>query len=142
MTVNVVFDTSCLVSAALRPLSIPDQAVTLALIRCQICSSNDALTELHNVLQRQRFDSYVSLDSRLAFFEAIRAHSQMFTMPESLMTAVRGNCRDAGDDFILALAAAAHAGVIVSSDKDLLVLHPWRGIAILTPAQFLDEFGA
>jgi predicted nucleic acid-binding protein len=27
--------------------------------------------------------------------------------------------------------------VIVSSDQDLLVLDPWHGIRILTPAQFL-----
>lgn len=35
----------------------------------------------------------------------------------------------------LALAAGAHT--IVSSDADLLVLDPWRGIRILRPAEFL-----
>jgi predicted nucleic acid-binding protein len=34
---------------------------------------------------------------------------------------------------------AAEADVLVSSDKDLLVLHPWRGIRIVTPAEFLGE---
>ena len=37
----------------------------------------------------------------------------------------------------LALALAAEAEVIVSSDEDLLVLHPWRGISILNPAEFI-----
>ena len=31
----------------------------------------------------------------------------------------------------------AEAGAIVSGDQDLRVLHPWRGIAILRPAEYL-----
>jgi hypothetical protein len=31
---------------------------------------------------------------------------------------------------------SAEADAVVSSDEDLLVLHPWRGIAIVTPAEF------
>jgi hypothetical protein len=34
-------------------------------------------------------------------------------------------------------ALAAGVETIVSSDEDLLVLHPWRGIRILSPATFL-----
>jgi predicted nucleic acid-binding protein len=37
------------------------------------------------------------------------------------------------------LALAASANVIVSSDEDLLVLHPWRGVRVLRPAEFLAE---
>jgi predicted nucleic acid-binding protein len=47
------------------------------------------------------------------------------------------DCRDAKDDKYLELALAAGADMIVSSDEDLLVLHPWRGIPILSPADFL-----
>jgi len=36
------------------------------------------------------------------------------------------------------LAHHCGAALIVSSDKDLLVLHPWQGIPILTPAQCLS----
>jgi predicted nucleic acid-binding protein len=38
------------------------------------------------------------------------------------------------------LALTAQADVIISSDQDLLALDPWRGIPILTPAQFLSQF--
>jgi predicted nucleic acid-binding protein len=48
--------------------------------------------------------------------------------------------RDPKDDKFLALALVAEADVLVSSDKDLLVLHPWRGIGIVTPAEFVGEF--
>jgi putative PIN family toxin of toxin-antitoxin system len=46
-------------------------------------------------------------------------------------------CRDPSDDAYLELATAAAAHVIISSDHDLLVLDPWRGVRIVTPAQFL-----
>lgn len=37
-----------------------------------------------------------------------------------------------------ALAGASGAAFIVSSDSGLLVLDPWRGIRIVTPAEFLN----
>lgn len=141
MTVRVVFDTSCLISAALRPFSVPDQAVTLTLDACHLCASIGGLEELETVLHRRRFDPYVDLDSRIAFLETIRSHSQVFTLTEALLSDVKGCCRDANDDFILALAFSARASVIVSSDQDLLVMHPWRGIPIVTPGQFLTQYG-
>jgi hypothetical protein len=39
------------------------------------------------------------------------------------------------------LALAIKADCIVTGDKDLLVLHPFREIPILTPADFLNTFG-
>jgi uncharacterized protein len=52
------------------------------------------------------------------------------------------DCRDGKDNryLHLALALAAGATAIVSGDEDLLVLNPWRGIQVLRPAQFLNEF--
>ena len=47
------------------------------------------------------------------------------------------DCRDAKDNKYLELALAAKAGVIVSSDEDLLVLDPWRGVRIRRPADYL-----
>ena len=49
------------------------------------------------------------------------------------------DCRDPKDNKDLELALAARAGTIVSSDDDLLVLHPWRGVRVLRPAAYLAE---
>lgn len=57
------------------------------------------------------------------------------------MTPVRA-CRDAKDNKYLELALAAQADAIISGDEDLLVLHPWRGIPILRPAEFLRQFSS
>ncbi|MGD0295207.1 MAG: putative toxin-antitoxin system toxin component, PIN family [Terracidiphilus sp.] len=48
-------------------------------------------------------------------------------------------CRDPNDDMVLECAVLAGAQVIVSGDKDLLVMGSFRGIRIVTPAEFLAE---
>ena len=47
-------------------------------------------------------------------------------------------CRDPKDNKFLELAVSGQANLIISSDNDLLVLHPFRGIFILKPVAFLD----
>jgi predicted nucleic acid-binding protein len=37
------------------------------------------------------------------------------------------------------LAVSGQASCVIAGDEDLLTLHPFRGIPILNPAQFLDE---
>lgn len=47
-------------------------------------------------------------------------------------------CGDPKDDKYLTPAAAGKVDVIVSSEvHDLLSMHPWRGISILSPATYL-----
>ncbi len=48
-------------------------------------------------------------------------------------------CRDKDDDAVLALAIAAQADIVISGDDDLLCLHPFEGIPVLTPAQALQR---
>jgi len=79
------------------------------------------------------------MGARSEFVDLIRRRSLFLPVKQSDVDEVEPGCRDATDNFILALAGVAHAKVIVSSDNDLLVLHPWHGIAILTPAQFLAQ---
>lgn len=49
-------------------------------------------------------------------------------------------CRDPNDLMILGTAVAGRAEVILTGDKDLLTLHPFERISILTPRQFHDRF--
>lgn len=63
-------------------------------------------------------------------------------LPLPLRTEISGSlhvCRDPNDDIVLGCAAVSGAQVIVYGDKDLLVLGSYRGIRILTPAQFVAE---
>ncbi len=46
-------------------------------------------------------------------------------------------CRDPDDDAVLATALAAQADLLVTGDKDLLVIESYQGIPIVTPADCL-----
>ncbi len=48
-------------------------------------------------------------------------------------------CRDPKDDKFLEVAVHGRADAIVTGDEDLLVLHPLRGIAILTPREYVEQ---
>jgi len=53
------------------------------------------------------------------------------------VTEVVTECRDPKDNKFLELAVSAQATCIISGDKALLVLHPFRGIPVITPQAFL-----
>jgi len=138
---RVILDTSTLVSAALRIGSVPHQALLKALASCDVCASAETLAELEQVLDREKFDRYLDCELRRSFVAVMRRHVHLFAVQDADREAVEPPCRDPKDNqflaLALALALAAEADALVSSDEDLLVLHPWRGIAIVTPAEFL-----
>jgi len=135
----VVLDTSTLVSAAIRSGSVPHQAFVKALDTCFPCLSGETLAELEDVLYRRKFDRYLDRESRNTFLDLVHRGAYRFPLAGTSASVVQPACRDPKDDKFLALAVAAEADVLVSSDKDLLVLHPWRGIGIVTPAEFVGE---
>jgi predicted nucleic acid-binding protein len=49
-------------------------------------------------------------------------------------------CRDPKDDKLLELAVCGQAEYIVTGDADLIALHPFQGVQILTPNTFLETF--
>ncbi len=140
MNLRVVFDTSTLVSAAILPGAVPDQALQHAILHERLYASEETLSELGRVLRLKKFDRYVGLDSRIEFFEKLCRDSSRSSAPAEILEDVRGSCRDVKDDKFLALCIAVNADFLVSGDDDLLILNPWRGIRILSPAEFLAQF--
>lgn len=140
MIERVVFDTSTVIGAALKVGSKPHQALMLALDFCVLCGSEQIMAELAEVLNRGYFERRLAQPDRDTFLAMIRKNVEICWVEETAVVSLDPPCRDVSDNFILALALAAQADAIVSSDQDLLVLHPWRGIAILTPAQFVSQF--
>ena len=134
---RVVLDTSTLVGAALRVGSVPHQALVKALGTCEVCVSSATLDELEQVLKRDKFDRYLDAETRMAFVLLHRRHAHLFAVPHADELAVQPACRDPKDNKFLALAQVCEADAIISSDHDLLALHPWRSIPVLTPAGFV-----
>ena len=50
----------------------------------------------------------------------------------------RTGCRDRKNDKFLELAVNGNAELIVSGDQDLLILHPFSEISIVTVKDFLE----
>jgi len=127
-----VVDTNVLVSRLLAPSSTAARAVDQALAHGNLLGSEETLAELAEVLARPKFDPYVSREDRREFIRMLGGVMQI--VPIIRRVAV---CRDPRDDKFLELAVAGEAAAIISGDKDLLVLNPWHGIPILTPAAFI-----
>ena len=85
------------------------------------------------MLQREKFERYVTAIERDEFLAAF-VERALFMEPTEEVRA----CRDAEDDKFLELAVSGRAAYIISGDDDLLVLHPFRDIAIMTAPEFLQ----
>ena len=125
-----------MVSAALRADSVPEQALLHAEARDLLALSAEVEAEITAVLERPRFAAAISAARRAGILAALRGQAVWFRPPQRVT-----DCHAAKDNKYLELALAAGAGVIVSGDADLLVLHPWRGVRILRPAEYLLEAG-
>jgi putative PIN family toxin of toxin-antitoxin system len=128
-----VFDTNVVVSAVLLALSVPRKAVDAVVRHGRLLVSAVTVAELEDVLRRPKFDKYVRQDERLEFLAALVREAEVVEI-----TDVVTDCRDPKDNKFLELALSGRASHIVSGDADLLTLHPFRGISIVTPQAFLD----
>jgi putative PIN family toxin of toxin-antitoxin system len=140
---RVVFGTGVVVSAAILPRSIPRQAFDAASLHDRLLVSEATIAELDEVLRRPKLQRYLSEAQRLEFLAAYVAAAKTVSIIRRFSA-----CRDPSDDKFLELAAGGHGEIIVSSDPDLLTLHPFHrdfegagGVAIdiLTPRDFLDR---
>lgn len=129
---RVVVDTSVAISAMLLPRSAPRQAFDLAFERGKVLVSADTIAELDEVLRRPKFDKYLREEDRLEFLAAFVREAEVVEV-----TQVVTDCRDPKDNRFLELAVSGQATHLISGDADLLVLHPFRGVAVVTPQVFL-----
>ena len=128
-----VLDTNVIVSALLFNNSVPGRAFTRALNHGTILISEALVRELSCVFARDRFDRYVTREERDELLESLIQESDPIEITEAVQA-----CRDPKDDRVLELAVNGNATYIVTGDVDLLVLNPFRGIEIATPAGFLQ----
>jgi putative PIN family toxin of toxin-antitoxin system len=131
---KVVFDTNVLISSILIEGSIADMALTKAEKFCEILSSDKIYGELVKILMLPKFDKYVSLYHRSKFLESFENKATFVKVEEVINV-----CRDPKDDMFLELAVSGNANIIISGDKDLLELNPFRDIRIISPKEFLEQ---
>jgi putative PIN family toxin of toxin-antitoxin system len=95
------------------------------------------LAELRTVLARPKFRRYLSLDEVERFVAHIRQEAELRADPQEASRVVA----DPDDDYLVALARATHADVLVSGDAHLTELdlgHP----PVMTPARLFEALAS
>ena len=127
-----VLDTNVIVSALLFENGKPAHALRHALANGEVLLSLELLEELNEVLGRERFNRYVTSEEREEFLGVLVERAVLVEITENVQ-----ECRDPKDDKVLELALNGEAHCIISGDRDLLVLHPFRGVVVTTADEFL-----
>lgn len=134
MNQRIVIDTNVYVSRALSYGSIPAQAVNKAWLEATTLLSDATWAELQAVLKRPKFARYIPQGTLAPYLKQIEEIASFVRITSPIRA-----CRDPRDDKFLEAAVHGRADLILTCDADLLALHPFRGIAIVTPAEFLDH---
>ncbi len=131
-----IFDTNALISSALLPYSSSRNALNKAMVSEILATSDSTSKEFIEVLFRKKFDKYFPDDEeRWTLIYKLEANSKLFKPDLIIM-----DCRDPKDNKFLEVAISANASCLITGDKDLLILHPFRGIPILNAVDFVNSF--
>jgi uncharacterized protein len=131
---RVVLDTNVLISGVLSSESTPARAVDRAITAGQLLASVATLRELTERLLSPKFDPFVSREKRELLLLRFSAVVEIVEVIQRVTAS-----RDGKDDKFLEVAVNGRAETLVTGDKDLLVLNPFRGISILTPASYMKR---
>ena len=129
---RVVIDTGVAVSASMSKTSVPRQAINWARKLGIVLISDECVEEFGDVFRRRKLNGFVREQTRMEFLAELVQDAEWIEIMGEIT-----ECRDPKDDKFLELAVSGNATHIVTGDKDLLVMNPFRGIAIVTPQEFL-----
>lgn len=130
---RVALDTNLLVSRALTPDSFTASAVRMIIDRCDLLVSQATMDEFATVLTRFQSKGYLMQDEAITLIMTYKEMVEWVPVIERVQA-----YRDPKDDMFLELAVNGRAGYIITGDQDLLALHPFRGVGILTAKDFIS----
>lgn len=129
-SIKVIFDTniwiSFLIGKKLQAIKglISNEKIIIVL-------SEQLLLELQTVTNRPKLKKYFRKQKVDELISFLRIIGRIYDPP--LKTQIS---RDQKDNFLLDLAGIAKADFLVTGDKDLLVLNPFKRTRIVTPTDF------
>ncbi len=133
---TVVLDSNLIVSAFLNPEGAASQAMQIAFDYFDVAASKDTLTELVDVLRRDKFDRYANKEDR-----ATRVMAYAEATQKIQVTHIVTECSDPKDNKFLALALSSKACVLVSGDKKHLIsMNPYQGLPIIGVRKFIETY--
>ncbi len=135
---RLVLDPGVYVSAALSGAGAPAELLETAVQgRIVLVLSPLLLGELREVLARDKLRRWISREDADAFLQVLDLLGETVEdPPEETWSRV---CRDPDDDYLIALAEAAEATLLVSGDRDLLAMDR-QGLDVRSPRDAVDAF--
>jgi putative PIN family toxin of toxin-antitoxin system len=130
---RVVIDTNLLVRGLLKGKTAVPLIEALKNNRFTLILSSPLVAELVEVLGRDKFKKYFSSSEIKELLDILDIQGEMINATEAINA-----CRDPKDNIVLECAVSGRADFIITSDDDLLVLSPFRGIKIVTLMEFLQ----
>lgn len=128
---RVVLDANVVIAAA-AARGLCEAIFELCLQHHQIVVCEGLLSEVQRNLGRKL---KLPPDITDEYLRLLRDHAE-FLEPEPVPSGV---CRDPADEMLLGLVAPGRVDVIVSGDKDLLVLKRFKSSRIVTPRDFWES---
>ncbi len=132
---RVVIDTNILVSFAIRPNPTFEALFDHITLHGKALVSDATITELCDVLSREKFRKYIPFDQSIDYIEWYLKLSERVDVTEQVLA-----CRDPRDDKFLSLAVSGKADYIIAGDHDLVDMQEFAGIQIYSPAVFRRLF--
>jgi putative PIN family toxin of toxin-antitoxin system len=135
MTNLFVFDTNALISAHIKKNSVSAAAFDHARFTGLVFACTETLHEFGRKFSHMKFKKYMPDEDRAEAILRYRSEVALVEVKHQLKV-----CRDSDDDKFLSLAVSVNASCLVSGDRLVRELHPFQGIPILSPADFLKLF--
>jgi putative PIN family toxin of toxin-antitoxin system len=131
---RAVLDPNVLVAAAIRPEGVAAQCLhAYGEGRFELVVSPLLLAELRTVLRREKFRRFLTIEQGDRLVEALARDASIAEDPPE----PTGVSRDPRDDYLVALARASAAHVLVSGDNDLLELD-LPDLRVVSAREFLE----
>lgn len=135
--IRAVLDANIYVSALIRPQGPPGR-ILRQLVETQafqLIGSNAIFDEVRRSLNYPRVRRYLSLQH--ADIDRWAIALALIAEPTEGRLKLRAVEKDPEDDKYLEAALEGRAGYLVSGDSDLLELHEYKGVSIVTAREFL-----
>ena len=105
--------------------------------RLEVYICKELLHEIQEVTERDKIRKYVNSDDVSTLFSLLHIYCKFVKIGRQAESPIR----DAKDLYLLSLAETVKADVIVSGDKDLLVLENHGETRMVTLAKFKENLG-
>lgn len=103
--------------------------------KCTLVFSKELLEEFLDVSKRPKFRRFFSNKDIIELLETLEEHADFIDVKSETEL-----CRDKKDNFLLSLSYDGKVNYLITGDKDLLVLNPFRKTIIITMSEFLQKF--